>query len=266
MKRILTISLLLALSTLAMEEKVHEPSKRTRTYVGQALRAFNIPLESVKIYGFTDPEGNCGGWANSDRNEIAINESLNDLSAKYNSFHEAAHIKDHVSQKIPLYAKYLTASVLGVYLSIAPKLSKAAEKIAAQSKFRNPLLAFMGGSYGITGILFGMWFHDNAAIQWAHEQGEYRADKMAIEKLLEQDALDPILKTLSSKKELELAFGSARIGGHRPARTEYKAMKKTIEKHGYKVSKYRLENDLRIDITKNGYGRGIQVENFYSKV
>lgn len=78
MKRtLLSIGLLiLNISTafgMQNREELHEPSDWTRTQVEHALNAFEIPLETIKIYGFKK-ENARSGYCNSIEKFIAMNE------------------------------------------------------------------------------------------------------------------------------------------------------------------------------------------------
>lgn len=259
-------------------EQLHEPSKWTRSQVERALKAFEIPTESVQIYGFNSD--GVSGFSNSDNKIIAINERSHNFVQIITSFHEAAHIKDNANAKKPLYATCLTAGFLGGYASMLYKVLSFAEKaVMAKPKLAIPSLA--GVCSGLVLMIpLGKLFHENIAFQWASEQAEYRANKMAVEKLitLNKSELEKLVK-LSKKglltyllwwqKSLEQKNGNQRIGGHPPARSEYKATKKILEKNGYEVRKFRPEDapdDLVIGVTKNGKGPFMRVEHFYSKV
>lgn len=273
MKRILLSLALLNLGGhisygMHTQEQLHEPSQWTRSEVERALKAFEIPTESIKIYGF-NKAGARTGFANSKDKTIAINEyGGNNLEQIMTSFHEAAHIKDNASAKIPLYAQCLTAVFLGGYVSMLPKLISFAEK-RVNPRFTNHISAAIGSGCGALGAILAVLFYDNIALQWATEQAEYRADKMAVEKLIELNEIEPVVYNLMWKKLLEKEYGNQRIGGHPPARSEYKALKRILEKNRYEVRKYRPEdapNDLKIKISKNGEGPFAQCQNFYSKV
>lgn len=270
MKRILLSAALLSITSLsfAMQMQLHEPSERTRKYVEQALKAFEIPLASVTVYGFTPPGSETLlGIASSEEGYIALNENTkSELGVQYVSFHETAHIKDEIHKKIDSHAKYLTAtSVLG-YFALSVKAFGNLQK-TIQPRFLKPLSYVANGIFGF--YCLGNWIHSNISVPWAHEQAEYRADKMAIEKLLSINEISPILMQLYSKKEAKKRLGNQRVYGHPPADLEYKAMKKTIQNHGYEVKKYRptdAPNDLKIKISKNGKHASLKASNFYLKV
>lgn len=279
MKRILMSIVLLNLcghiSYGMNNEQLHEPSKWTRSQVERALKAFEIPTESVQIYGF-NRAGQLAGYS-VNAQAIAINEYYGENAGQiYTSFHEAAHIKDFAGGP-DKHAAWLTRGFLvgytSMYLSMFTKLVSFAKKaIITKPKFASPILTalFSGaaGAAAYAGPLSDL-FYDNIALQWATEQSEYRADKMAVEKLIILNEIEPVVYKLMCKKIREEEYGNQRIYGHPPARSEYKAIKKTLEKNGYEVRKFRPEdapNDLVIEVTKNGEGALARIEHFYSKV
>ncbi|CAN5209470.1 hypothetical protein BH09DEP1_BH09DEP1_5220 [soil metagenome] len=248
------------------EEKLYPSPAWTRAQVERALTAFGILPESIKIY--VGEDFGCAGLANSDTKEIAINNNMSAIKIINTSFHEAAHIKDEARTKSKSHANYLTYTAITAYLSIIPKLFDSSHKIM-RPKFAFPFAYCTSLGYGLLGNYFGEWFHTNAAVQWAIEQSEYRADKMAVEKFIELNELEPIASKLIEKNILKKENGNQRTGGHPPARAEYKAMKKTLERNGYEVLKYSphdAHDDLRIEVIKNDEGVFAQSVNFYLKV
>lgn len=237
---------------MSIEEEYTEPSVRTREHVEMALKAFDISISSVKIYGLK----NSGdiitiGESNSIKKTIAINEDVSELQSMSTSFHEAAHIKDDANNKIEKYAKCLTYAIVIPYVSMFNGVVRQTERMFSSRFVQTMIFA----SYGIFGIPLIFWFHKKAAIPWAIEQAEYRANKLAIKKLLSLDKFDEILVTLLNKQILKREYGYARLGGHPPAGLEYKAMKKTLQEHGYDVIKTHTDdapNILEISIIKNG--------------
>ncbi|CAN5175354.1 hypothetical protein BH09DEP1_BH09DEP1_6890 [soil metagenome] len=267
MKRILlTFSVLLPInSLLAMQSlpQVHEPSERTRNYVEKALKAFEIPLASIKIYGFEHAERS--GWCKSDKKEIAMCEHMNDLFTEYISFHEAAHMKDDAARKIKNHSEFATGFLGGVWLGTYALLNKTA--LIKEYMNTHPLIGILAHAvYGGIGALSTCWFHFNIARPWATEQAEYRADKMAIEKLIDLNQLNPILMHLVSLKISEKKDGNKKINGHPASVKEYTANKKTLEKHGYQAKETKENNDLIISLTKNEHSAQAIVQNYYSKV
>lgn len=240
------------------QNELTDPSPRTEAYVKRALEAFEIPLSSIKIYGFKKTgDVVSGGTANSISRIITMNETNSDLESLYTSFHEAAHIKDDINNKISMYAKWLTAAAATTYLPVLPALMSRLEN-RITSRLWIPISTAIGAAYGVSFVSLGIWFHDNVAAPWAREQSEYRADKMAVEKLLSLGELDPILHELISKSILAESHGQARILGHPSANSEYKAMKRTLQNHGYEVARSRCggERDtLKISVTRDGNGR-----------
>jgi hypothetical protein len=247
---------------------LHEPSFRTRTYVEEALKAFHIPSNSIQIYSF-DEDGIIAGWADSEGKIIALQENLDDIDCEYTSYHEAAHIKDEATRKIQLHAKYLSTTVLYTGLLALWYNLHATPKKLLRSPFFN-LLAYLQTPLHVASYTIACdWFHHKYAIGWASEQAELRADKMAVEKLIEQEKLGPILVKLLDKKFGKYLYGNIKLKGHPRHDTEYKAIKKTIQSYGYNVKKYRPignPNDLVIEISKNGYTASATSRNFYTKV
>lgn len=271
MKRIWLILLVLlpvnSLLAMVPRPQLHEPSERTCKYVEQALRAFEIPLNSIKIYGFKRTEDNTSLWgiANSDEKFIALLEpSTSDYGITYNSFHEAAHIKDESSKKTRNQARVATGLVGSIWAGTYILLNKTKFVMDYINKHPLGLLAhfFYGG---ISAISTG-WFHKHIAEPWASEQAEYRADKMAIEKLIEQNLLGPICHALSMQKLLEKTNGAAKMLGHSAASEEYKRMKKVAQSNGCEVKESTSNDDLIISLAKNGLMSSATVKNFYSKV
>ena len=243
---------------MSTEKEFIEPSARTKSHVERALEAFEIPLSSIRIYGFKQ-SGNAisTGLANSATKMIALNENISELDSVSTSFHEAAHIKDDISNKIKIYAKWLTGAALIPYIALFPRSTQYIERMFISRLVQTIFCA----SYGIIGSSLGFWFYYNAAIPWAIEQGEYRADKMSIEKMLSLNELDPILTRLMNKQILKRNHRHKRIFGHPSAGAEYKAMKTTLQNNGYEVIKSHpggSTNILEISVTKNGNGRLIQ--------
>lgn len=237
---------------MSIEAEYVEPSRRTRRHVEMALKAFEIPISSIKIYGLKN-NGilTTSGESNSIKKTIAIDEDVSELQSISTSFHEAAHIKDDVNNKLALYAKCLTHAVVIPYVFMFNGVVRQTERMFSSRFVQTMIFA----SYGMFGIPLFFWFHQNAAIPWAIEQAEYRANKLAIEKLLSMDKFDEILVTLVNKQILKREYGYARLGGHPPAGLEYKAMKKTLQEHGYDVIKTHPDdapNILEISIIKNG--------------
>lgn len=243
------------------QKKLIEPSIRTKAHVEEALKAFGIALSMIKVYGFRQNEDLASsGFANSITQIIGINEEISDLDSIAVSFHEAAHIKDDTSNKIEIYAKYLTGITLIPYIGLFPRTFLFLERIII-----SPLvLMMMSASYGALGTSLGFWFYQNAAIPWSIEQGEYRADKLAIEKMVSLNHLDPILLLLADKQILKETHGEQRFLGHPPAGAEYKAIKRNLENHGYVVTKFHSGDILEISLTQDGNGRSIRKT--YNKV
>lgn len=215
----------------------------------------------MKIYGFKLNDKVVSiGFANSISKFIAINENISELDSIYTSFHEAAHIQDDVNNKIPVYANWLTGSATVGCLSGLPWLISRLETISPV-RFLIPLSIAIGSCYGVSLVYLGAWFHSNIAVPWAVEQAEYRADKMAFEKLLDMNRLDPILSVLMDKWMLFEYQGYTRSHGHPPANFEYKAMKKTLQNRGYEITRYHqsTQNLFRISVTKDDNGREMEV-------
>jgi hypothetical protein len=266
MKQIFSLfTLFLIFSTsnsFAMQRELKEPSSRIRTAVERALKAFGVPVDSIKIY--EEKNGQATGWANSDKKEIGIDSEIksNDL-LNYASFHEAAHIKDDASNKILSQARqFIAAITTGSFLFQSFLIPKTFNKIA-QFKKKTPWDFF--GATIATSIAAG-YFMQNAALQWAMEQAEYRADRMAFEKLIEHNDFEPICIALATKKAEQKVKGNTRSGGHGPASQEFNSMKNTLQNHGFTVQTSKNATNLEIAITKNEnvYASGI-LKNYFSK-
>lgn len=264
--------MLMPVSANTMEPGLQEPSPKTRAAVEKALKAFEIPAESVKIFGFRD-NSDTGGWANSDRKIIAMAEDIDcPHFLTYASFHEAAHIKDEATRKGPLYANYFyqTAALTSALGISAPFLGKAIKAKTMSSFFYHA--AIFSTLFQITNFSFWLSnFYSNVARPWSSEQAEYRADKMACEKLIALGAIAPIVSHLARLKLKEKYEGYARTNDHPPARLEFNNVKRTLKKHGYDVfvkdSKERSA-ELYIAVIKDdkAYRAHVEAEGYNSKV
>ena len=238
--------------------ELKEPSTRTRNAVEKALKAFDIPVESVNIYEEVMPGP--GAWANSDKRQICIDEFITDDDRlTYTSFHEVAHIKDSANSKIRSHKFWATASVALASYAITSSTAFGFKKIASFAN-RHPW-RFMGSFIGIN-TLGPLWFgilFDNPMHAWATEQAEHRADRMACEKLIELNEIKPIAEELASKKLLEKTFGNTkRHAGHAPAGNEFKRFEETLKNHGFTVTTAKSEQnpaDLLITISKDNIAK-----------
>lgn len=274
MKRILlALSLLLPVYSLAMQPQFesYAPSDRIRNYISNALEAFEIPKESVKIYGFTysnveNFEGVLpAGITNSDTREIAMNENLSDNFTEYASFHEVAHMKDNAIKKSRIHAALLTGALGMPFLSLPFFLSKTETAKYAAHSF--PIPFFLASlTYDCTVAILLRQFYSTIAHPWAVEQCEYRADKMAIEKLIELSKNDPkklciIMEFISYKKTDK--YEHKKQLGHSASSKEYAAAKKVLEKNGFTVTENKEGLDLVIALDKDGLKTSLNLINYF---
>jgi hypothetical protein len=276
MKRILLTfsALLLANPLLAMQQPARimsEPSDRIRNYIHNALEAFEIPKESVKIYGFT--YSNVGsfegalpaGITDSGTREIAMHENLSDSFTEYASFHEVAHMKDNASKKTRMHAALLTGAFGIPCLSLPFFLSKT--ETAKYAAYSFPIPFFLASlAYDCTITILLRQFYSNIAHPWAVEQCEYRADKMAIEKLIELSKNDPkklciIMEFISCKKTDK--YEHKKQLGHPSSVKEYAAAKKVLEKNGFAVTETKEGLDLIVALDKDGLKTSLNLTNYF---
>ncbi len=174
---------------------------------------------------------NCSGYCDSTGRIIGIHRCLalpenSDLLA-WNAAHEAGHLQDKINQKINFYQ-----SIWTIFGGLLP--------IAAQSRFcrlyRKPL-------NGITSIILSIFGSGASYLAFKHlggrlyctRQGELRADKSAMERLLEKKKYTAVTCALKDKLT-GITLGLERCDiSHPTLQKECKNIVKTIRKQGYDV-------------------------------
>lgn len=227
-------------------------SAHTQKFFNQALDAFKIPKESIKI--LHDPTLNSIAIAQAEANRILINdkdlEDKDDAVCTYVAFHEVGHIVDHAQHPWKTFNNYW-----GTYLGVSIPLLATLNKLTFNKKIKFPSwgLACLVVNLGLTFAL------SLAATEYRKKyiiaQGEHAANLLACNKLIEHSKLDPVGCCLVFFKQHEL-YGPERIDPSHPlAKEEYAVVEKSLNAQHYYLSyTKKIKNDkniLKLKITKD---------------
>lgn len=170
------------------------------------------------------------GYCDSVNRVIGIDRRLavpeNSDSLAWNAFHEAAHLRDKITQKINFYGKACT--ILGGLLPVIAQRLLCKKPLMAA-----PLKAGLFGAFGACSSYLA--FKKLGGELYCRRQGELRADKSAMERLLEKKKYTAVTYALKDKLT-GIALGIERCDiTHPTCRKECNNIIKTIRKKGYDV-------------------------------